>query len=290
MATKKKPGTDIAVRPQGAVTKVDASLPDFLKAYKGKLGTESIEASDVTVPRIKIGQGTSDEVKSGLLKEGDQFLNLTKQVLAANGKPLPIVVIARSKEYILWRPRKDNGGGILARAKRVETKDGVRYQWDKPNTDFKVKVEGLVDVTWHTANYIDEDGLDKWASEIPGNAASGIAATAHHNYVVALPTFEDMIAAISLSRSTSRKAKDFNALLKLGKGAPMFGRVFNATTADAQNDKGQKFKTVDFSNAGYVDPASFTNYEEMFNSFAINNYNVDHDNGDDDVAPGGNAL
>lgn len=283
MASTKKPvakGTAVAVRGSTAPAKVDPKLPAYLQGYTGPRGTEGIEAADVTIPRIKIGQGTSEEVKDGTLEEGDLFLNLTKEVLAENGKPLRFVVIARAKEYILWRPRKDNGGGILARAKPVSTKDGTRYKWDKPNTEFEVKIDGKVKATWATQEYIDEDGLDQWGSEIPGNADSGIAATAHHNYVVLLLDNDEMVAALSLSRSSAKKAKDFNALLKLG-SAPMFARVFTATTVDEHNDQGD-FKNVKIENAGYVDEEQFGRYKGMFDAFTGRQINVDvSDAGDD---------
>jgi hypothetical protein len=73
-------------------------------------------------------------VQDGELERGDLYLNLTGDVIAPAGERLPFIVLAKGVEYILWRPRKDNNGGILARAKPVHTPDGVRYQWDKPNT------------------------------------------------------------------------------------------------------------------------------------------------------------
>ena len=283
-----KAKTAVAVVAKNAVARNDANLPAFLQGYKGPRGTEDIDSSDITIPRIKIGQGTSDEVKDGTLKEGDQFLNLTKEVLAANAKPLKIVVVARNKEYILWRPRKDNGGGIIARAKAVMTKDGKRYKWDKPNTKFEVKVDGKIKAIWETKTYIDEDGLDQWGSEIPGNIESGIAATGHHNYIVVLPEHGDLVAAVSLSRSSAKKAKDFNALLKLGQ-APIWARVFTATTVDEHNDQGD-FKNVEFANAGFIDDASAKAYQGIFDAFSGHAFNVDHSDGNDDTTGNGGAL
>ena len=40
-------------------------------------------------------------------------------------------------------------------------------------------------------------------------ADSGIAATAHHNYIVSLPSAGGLLAAFSLSKSQAKKAKDF---------------------------------------------------------------------------------
>lgn len=273
MAKTKKPGQEIAVR-SGAT---DVALPEYLQGFTGRTGTEGIESTDVTIPRIKIGQSMTDEVKDGTLKEGALFLNVTKDVLAEPGSPLLFVPLWRGKEYILWRPRKDNGGGILARAKLVQTNDGPRYAWDKPNTAFEVKVEGKTKVVWKTKKFIDEDGLDAWGSEIPGQTDSGIAATAHHNYLVVLPGKGGLVAAFSLSKSQAKKAKDFNAMLKLS-SAPMWARQFNATTVDEQNDQG-KFKNVKFEGAGFAEQSDYERYAEMAKGFAGRTINVDHSDG-----------
>lgn len=275
---KTKPGTDVAVRKVGT----DVSVPDYLQGYKGRTGTEGIESTDVTIPRIKIGQDMTEEVQDGTLARGALFLNVTKQVLAEPGAPMPFTPLWRNKEYILWRPRKDNGGGILARAKLVQTKDGPRYQWDKPNQSFEVKIEGKTKVVWKTKNFIDEDGLDQWGSEIPGQKDSGIAATAHHNYLVVLE--DGLVAAFSLSKSQAKKAKDFNALLKLS-SAPMWARKFNATTIDEKNDQGT-FKNVKFDNAGFVDAETYARYEAMAAGFAGRSINVDHSDGEDAASDG----
>lgn len=285
MATTKKPGKALTVgKPAAKVPalseKQNAALPAYLKGFKGPTGTESIESADITIPRIKIGQGTSDEVKDGTLKEGDVFLNITKEVLAEAGKPLNFVVLARGKEFILWRPRKDNGGGILARARAVPGEGGTRYQWDKPDTSFEVKVEGKTKVTWKTKKFIDEDGLDQWGSEIPGNQESGIAATAHHNYIVLLPDHGNLVAALSLAKSQVKKAKDFNALLKLGAG-PLPSRLYSVQTIDEKNDQGA-FKNFKFNPVGYVSEGQYDVYGPMATAFAGINYSVDHSDGPED--------
>ena len=205
-AAKKSTAVAVASRTAFAVAK---TTPDRVKGYKGPLGTENIDSADVTIPRLKIAQSLTPEVKDGKLDEGALFLNVTGQPVWKKGDDaLPLIILSQAKEHILWRPREDNGGGILARAKPVR-KDGVtRYRWDKPNQSFEVKVGGKVKVVWKTKEYIDQDGLAEWGSEIPGDKESGIAATAHHNYVVLLPTHNNVVAAVSMSRAGVKKAKE----------------------------------------------------------------------------------
>lgn len=253
------------IKPQSALV---AAVPDYLKGYDGPTGTENIETTDVTIPRLKIGQGLTAEVKEGLVKDGDLFVNLGAQIVAEKGATLRFVPLAYAKEFILWRPREDNGGGILARARPVydETNHRVRYKWDKPNESFEVKLKGIVKVKWTTGQYIDEDGLDQWGSENPADKSSGIAATAHLNYVVALPDYEDMLVAFSFSRTTTRAGKDLNGLLKQGR-APMFARVFTAATFGDKREKGD-FNNVKIMPDGFVSEDKFHDYRERAEQFA----------------------
>ncbi len=224
--TKAK-GTDVAVQ-------VDNSVPAFLQGEQGYTGAEGIDKTDITIPQIKLGQAMSSEVKDGSVNEGDLFLNVTGEVLAEAGTPLRFIPIASSKEYLLWRDRNFEGGGIMARAKKsrdLSPNGDPIYIWDKPGQTFQNKVKNAVPVEWTTEidGLIPKQGLDAWGSEIPGDDESGIAATAHHNYVVCLPDHGSMIAAFSLSRTQVKAANDFNAMLNMAT-LPMYSRLFTVTT------------------------------------------------------------
>lgn len=267
-------------------TRQGDQLPDYLRDYGGATGMENMETGDATIPRIKIGQGLSKEVKDKLVDDGDLFLNLGAQVLAKQGNPLTFVPLAYAKEFILWRPREDQGGGILARARPTRVGNITRYAWDKPDETFRVKVKGVVPAEWQTGAYIDEDGLDKWGSEIPGQNDSGIAATAHYNYVVALPDLDNLIAAFSFSRTSAKAAKDLNGMLKQTSRVPMFGRVFQATTFNEKNDKGE-FNKIKITPAGFVPQEQFAIYQQIAAPFLNTGFVVDQS--DEDNAEGGSA-
>lgn len=285
---KAQKSTAVAVRENKAVALGAANLPAFLSGYKGPLGTEDIDSNDVTIPRLKIGQSMSPEVKDGNVAEGELYLNVTGEVVWKPGDaPLPVLIVARNKEFILWRPREDNGGGILARAKAVKEGGVTRYKWDKPNQSFEVKVGGKVKVVWKTKKYIDEDGLDQWGSEIPGDDESGIAATAHHNYVVLLPTHSNIVAAVSMSKSQVKKAKDLNAAIKMGDARyPLPTRKFTIVTIDDANQAGDKFKNWNVKPDGYLGEddqdlaAQAMNY---FAGFQTTAFTVDQSDGGDDT-------
>jgi hypothetical protein len=278
MATKNKTKA-VAIRKSGTAV----GLPAYLQNYKGPLGTEGIDKDDVTIPRLKMAQSMTTQVKDGDMEEGALYLNITGEALWNPGdKPLRVVPIAQAKSYILWKDRKD-GGGILARAKPVRGKDGVtRYKWDKPNQSFDNKVDGKTKVVWKTKNYIDEDGLGEWGSEIPGNKESGMAATAHHDYVFALPDHDGLICAVSMSKSQVKKAKDFNATLKMGGDAPIFSRVFELSTAPETNEHGS-FANYSLKPAGFVEKKEdFEKFAAYSKGFTGTGFTVDQSDGGDD--------
>jgi hypothetical protein len=279
MATKTK-SREVArpVSPKAASAPVVQSkedLPDFMREYTGPLGTEGIETEDLTIPRLKIAQSISDVVKDGTLEEGAIFLNVTSEPLWAPGDPpLPLIIVSQSKEYILWKDLMDDGGGILARAHKVRTQDGVRYKWDKPNQKFENRIGGKSKVVWETKTFVDENGIGDWGSEIPGDKDSGIAATSHHNYLVMLPNSDGALAAVSMSKSGVKVAKALNTALK-SKRVPIFGRLWHVITDDeTSNDR--TYKNWKFRPAGFVkDKAVFQSARELFEEYRDKDFVVD---------------
>jgi hypothetical protein len=262
-----EPSTSVALR--------NEAVPDYLREYQGPTGTENIDSKDVNIPRLKLGQSMNPEVKDKLVEEGDFFHNITKQVLIKKGATGIIIPICFSKQYLLWRDRND-GGGIMARANRVILPGGeVRHKWDKPNSEFTHKLGGKTKVTWKTGTFVEDDGLSEFGSEVPGDSESGPAATAHYNYVIMLPEHEHIMLAVSLSRSSAKKAKDLNALLKMG-NAPMFARQIAIASIPDANAAGDTFFNYAFQPAGFVkDRVLFEGLAKMHMELKEKGINVD---------------
>jgi hypothetical protein len=271
-----------AAKKDVAVVDTKNTLPAYLADYQGATGAETIDNEDVTIPRIKIGQDMSPEVQAGTVARGALYLNVTGEVLAEPGEVLEIVPIVQGKEFILWQDRNFDGGGILARAKKVldPNTEEFRYAWDKPNQTFQNKIKGILPVEWNTLTYVDENGMDKFGSANVDDPDSHPAATAHHNYVVVLPGHDNLVAALSLSNSQVKKAKDFNAMLKMGT-APIFARKFAVTTWDDTSKAGDDFKNIEFKPAGFVEDENvFTFTKGLFDSFSHKGFTVDQSDGD----------
>lgn len=263
-----------AVNNAGLPANVATAMPEWAKEYSGPMGTENIDNDDVNIPRLKLGQSMTPEVKDGLVKDGDMFHSITKDVLIPVGAQGIVIPVCYVKEYVLWRDRND-GGGIFARAKRAVDENGnVRYAWDKPNSVFTTKIKGAVKVEWRTKRFIDEDGLGEFGSMIPGDKESQPAATAHFNYVMYMPENGQMVA-VSLNRSSAKKAKDLNAMLKMG-SAPMFMRCFKLGAIPDQNDAGDKFYNYSIVPAGFIqDQQLFRDLQKLHNDLRDKGITVD---------------
>lgn len=256
----------------------DNAVPAYLQKYEGPTGTETFDNEDINIPRIYLAQALSPSVKDGKINEGDLFLNVTETALAKAGEPLQIVPLVQSKEYILWRNRSDNKGGIMARATRDPNHPKGWHRWDKPNQTFETTYgKPPKKVVYETANYVEEDGLKEWGTAFPEDPNSPPAAAAHYNYIVMLPEHDNMIAGMSLSRTQLGRARDFNTMLRMKK-VPIFSRIFAVFTEDDNRDAGE-FKNYRFRPIGQVDDATFELTSSIVEGFT--NVNVTFDESSD---------
>jgi hypothetical protein len=264
------------------IVPLDQGVPDHFKGYDGPTGAEGLTNDDMTIPRVELAQGLTPAVKEGKVKDGDLFLNISQETLAEKGAPLVIVPLVRYKEYILWKDRADDGGGLLARATAVKVDGATKYAWDQPNTTFKNKIGGKMAVEWTTGTYVDDEdhNLKVWGSSIPGDESSAPAATETHNYIVVLPEHGNMVAAISLSVTQLPRARDFNSMLGLvptapdGSPIPIWGRAFIMNSEDDSRKAGE-FNNVRFRPYGLCDEITTARNKDLVDRFAGMNVNFD---------------
>lgn len=228
-----------------------ADLPAYLQGQtfgvEDNFGTE-----DVYIPRIKLLQGTSDEVqnfdnaKIGMFWHGGADIPL--------GEELTFVICDRRKKILLSAPIED-GQGVLARADDAKT-------WDRTGS-WQVKLKGVKQpVTWEiTDTDVAKSGLMNWGTSNPGDDDSAPAATLFYDYLVLCLEHLDLgPAVISLARSQIRKAKkELNPKIKMhtDKGRPIQALKFRAKSVDDSAD-GQAFKNWSFQMVGFAD-------EELYN-------------------------
>ena len=235
----KAPSTEIAAK-----SDIDPNLPAYLQGANYK-NEDNFDSSDVTIPRIKLLQGTSPEVTDfDNARIGDFWHSGMDMPL---GQKFKFVVADRRKKYLLSAPLED-GRGILARCDDCVT-------WDRLGK-WQVKQKNVKQpVTWEiTDRNLIASGLTQWGTYNPDDEDSGPAATLFYDYLVFLPDFPDLgPAVITLARASVRKAKKgLNDKISLhnNNGRPMQSILFEASSVDDNSDSGG-FKNWQFTGAGF---------------------------------------
>lgn len=231
--------------------------PSYLAALEEKGAVQSndnFDSSDVVIPRIKLLQGISPEVTAHDDAESGHFWHTGfDQDL---GDELNFLIVSRKKKYLLVAPM-DDGQGVLARSEDAVT-------WDKLGRwEVCLNKEHKVMTHWEIADLnVKKSGLADWGTQKEGDDDSPPAATMFYEYVVILPDFPELGAAvISLARSSIKPAKKgLNDKIELqgSAGRPLQALVFRARTTGDQNGAGQAFNNWQFAQNGFAP-------EELYN-------------------------
>lgn len=266
-AVAKKPETSSAV-----------AVPDFMKGDMGK-GTEGIDRSDLEQPRLKLIQSTSKELDAyNDLRPGNMFHTAGEQIFKGALKVVPVFY---EKRYLLWNPL-DSGGGILARAD-----DGIH--WSPANQRFDVKLDkqdGGGQVTWKTAKTVEESGLAGWGTMNPDDSSSPPAATLMYCYLFAFPDNPEVLPAVfTFQRAAIKAGKKFNTRLKTNR-VPMFGLVFELSSAKQANSAGKEFYVPVITGSGMVeDEAQYRDYKGLHEKMASSGLKIKDEDGLRDDVP-----
>lgn len=257
-------------------------VPDWMKADAGK-GLEGLDSSDYEIPRIKLLQGLSSEVKERDDTRAGWFFHTTAEICFK--EPFRAVPLFIDRRFILWRPL-DDGGGILARAD-----DGVH--WVPANAEFDVKLDkkdGGKRVKWKTARTVKESGLAEWGTHNPEDMTSSPAATFMLNYVLAFPDFPYVPPAVfTFQRTSVRNGRNLNSkILVASSRVPIFGMVFKFNAYEDTNSSGQKFFNCQAVADGLLQDeklyGDYSTLHEHFRNTGINIKDADSLQGDE---PGG---
>jgi hypothetical protein len=275
--------TAVAKRPANRVATRDSAVPTFFKGKEGA-GTENIATKDMEMPRIRLIQGTDEELIAAHdgMKIGDFFQTLAETNL---GPELDIVPLHISKRVVLWRPRPPiDAGGILARAD-----DAVH--WQPADKEFTVKIDKKGHtVTWKTAKTVDESGLLEWGTYDPEDDNSQPAATLCHVFVVALPAYPELSPCVlMLQRSAIKSARKLLGKVNIiGGQAPIYGQVYKMGSVGEANSAGQKYRNYTFMANGFVqDEDEFKAYEGLHEQFKKDGVQIkDMENAQEDLPEG----
>jgi hypothetical protein len=211
-------------------------MPDFLKEKKGTRGTELIEGSDMTMPRLAICQSTNPQRKKTNakyiegLEEGDIFNSLTGNIYE---KPVHIIPLFFYKSRILFKDI-DEGGGVLCMSN-----DAIHCPLNHGG------------ICLH--NQWGQDGTPPECTEL-------------YNFAVIVKETREL-AVLSLKSTGIKAAKDLNSMIRMRKRDAFAGVYAINTVADKKHN--QDFFAVTATNAGWnSDPELFKFCEEAYEALA----------------------
>lgn len=209
--------TEVATAAQGGNLPVAMDIDIFADAG---LGNENVGQQDVTIPRLKVAQALSPEVKKQKAEyidgaeEGSVFNSATRELYET---PLIIVPVAYIRRHLEWIPR-EKGGGLV-------------------NSDHN---ESILDqcVRNDKGDYILENGNE-------------IVVTPEHFVILVRPDGSYEQAVLSMSGSKARISRNWNTAIRNVKvrnsatgvmvSPARFYMSFKLETVMETNDQGDYF-------------------------------------------------
>lgn len=207
---------------------------DYPVSVSKTTGMEGLGKDDFKTPRIILLQGLSPEL--GMFEDvakKDQFWHNGMNV--SLGEQFIFVPVVANKRVILWRPRNDQDGGILAFSKNGKN-------WDSgANQTFKVKIRNKKEpVEWRTGKDVLSSRLTEFGTSNPDESQSAPAASIVYEYLCYLPDHPELSPCVlGVSKTALPNGKAFNTSLAMwarqGKPIQMLGvRCFVEETSNSE--------------------------------------------------------
>lgn len=245
---------EVAVKPENAIAR-----PSFLKA--GARGQENVGSADLVIPRLELIQDLSPARKRDNpayiegAQEGMLFNNVTRELY---GTEVTVVPVYFKKEWLIWKDRKSGGGFRGAFDSKAEAETAIHELKDK---DGKAEDPSLF------------EALD----------------TAQHFCMLLQANKPPQQIVLSMSRSKMKISRTWNSMMNLNND-DSFAHKYRVAAIGDKNSSNQDFFNLKIAPAGFVDEATYTAAEKMYEVFRAGGGKVDHTYGDDaDTPVGGTA-
>ena len=260
------------------LSKYSQNVPDYGDEKKERFG--NLDASDMTIPRIKLMHAVSPELTEfeGIAKPGEFWHDSRHQSL---GKELIGIPIICRKTQVLWAPRGDDRQ-VLARSP-----DGVH--WDPPEGKFEVRFENNPNIyTWELKPTVAESGLGEFGSSRPGDKSSPPAATLTYEVLWTFPEQPELGQAIILnSRGALKPAKDMFGVIE-NSPRSSFYQVWSIKAVVAKNQTNKTYFNYQYTSIGYVAPEDGAKYRDLFKRYEHAVFRATDQR--DDAGSGGNGA
>lgn len=259
---EKNKSTELVVQTSAPLV-VSQNLPAYLTG-KESSGLQNLTREDFNIPQVRMLYPVNPEVTQfpGVAMPGQYWH--TGLVKSLGDKFMSVVCVAR-KRVILWRPRNDQNGGILA-----SSNDSVH--WDRGgNTEFTVNLKGIkTPVKWHTGPNVKASGLLEFGSSNREDENSQPAAMLYYEYVLHLPEIDGASPVVMRFAKTGvQTAKNLNAyfLLQQQRKVPIYACAVEWFAGTKTGPEGEYFLPR-FAPKGYVDKQLFDVVHEMHKQYA----------------------
>lgn len=256
------------------------SAPDYLPSVVGQTGLEGLGKDDIKTPRILLLQGLSPQLENFPTAKKDHFWHTGLNV--SLGSEFLFVPAMVNKRVILWRPRTDEGGGILA-----FSVDGRTWATGG-NQEFRVRLKGMKNpVVWKTGKDVMSSGLTEFGSANPEDGDSPPAATVSYEYLCYLPEAPELSPCVlGVSKTGLPNAKGFNTSLAMmaKQGKPTSCLLVKCFAQKESNNDGD-WTTPNFKLAGYAPKEVYEHARKLAETYA--DYKVEYSQ-DDEAKPKSN--
>ncbi len=210
------------------------------------LGFGDNDADDIIIPRIKIAQALSPEVKDGSVKIGEIFNSLTTETLTDK----IFVPVCKFNNNVLWRDRAE-GGGIICRSA-----DGKTGQYEDGSILYCAQCRKC-----------EFDNTKKGREAIP-------SCTKYINFLGFFAN-DYMPIILSFSKTNMSEGKKMYSMAKVTRQNIW---NFGYTLASVERHKnGNDWFVIDPRNAGPTDAETRVIAKELFDQFAASVTTIRYD-------------
>lgn len=249
----------------------NSNLPDYLTG-KESSGIQGLDRGDIKMPRLKLLQPMSPEVRTfkGVAVPTEFWHTGANVSLGTEFYATPILV---SKKVILFPPR-DGGDDRFILAMSRNGKD-----WDiGGNQEFEVTLkDSKKKVIWRTGKDVRSSGLCEFGSSDFEDTSSPPAAMLFYEYLLYLRDKPELSpVAMSSFKTGLPDAQSFNTYLlsRANAGAPVNSNMVRFFSNEKSKDK-NVWHTVGFQPAGNTPVEIFKLTEKMKEQYA--NYEAEVD-------------
>jgi len=221
--------SNLAVKENEQFELASNEVPDWLPKGAAR-GAENVSTDDMIIPRIELVQALSparnkkDAAYIEGAEEGMLFNNVTRELY---GESVTVVPVYYTKQFLIWKDRKQGGGGSNGFRGAFATRELAEAEITK----------------------LGEDGLE-------------VSDTAQH-FVLVRSNEGWSEAVISMAKSKIKVSKRWNSLIRMT-NTDSFARAYKLSAITETNARNESYYNYGISPLGYVQKEVYERAEKLY--------------------------